>query len=262
MKGLLGQIAVITGAASGIGRGIAWQLAQDGASVAINDIQNPHQVEPLLDQMHQLGVHAIYVPGDVSQREDVEHLLDVVRRELGDPTILVSNAITSERHSLLDTSVEEFVKAVEVGIYGAFHVMQLFARNMVAQKTPGSIIQLTSPWAYMPYPGGLDYRVVKAAQHQMALSAATELMRHRIRVNLVEPGWVDTAGEHRWFSDETLQKKGEQLPFGRLCSPMDVARAVSYLCQEPYITGAHLKVDGGLGLVRFEESADVPHHDD
>lgn len=258
---LAGQIAVITGAAVGIGRGIAIELAKAGADICIFDIKSAEEGEDLLDLLRRNNVRARYFQGDVSRRDDVESLARAVEESLGPATIVVSNAITSERRSFLDTPFEELSRAVEVGIYGSFHVLQVFAARMVQHQIAGSLVQVTSPWAYLPYPGGTDYRVVKAAQHHMALSLATELMWHRIRVNLVEPGWVDTPGEHRWYTAEMLQKRGESFPLGRMCTSEDVGHAVVFACHEPYMTAAHIKMDGGLTHTLYSPSHEFPRKD-
>ncbi len=249
MTGVLdGQVAVITGAGEGIGRGVALELARAGADICVNDIRDPEEVQPLLAELESLGVRALYVRTDVRDRPGMEAMADRVESLWGPVSIVVSNAVTSQRHTLLDTPLEELVQAVDVGIYGAFHALQVFASRMVSHKVHGSIIQMTSPWAYLPYAGGMDYRIVKSAQHQMALSLATELMSYGIRVNVLEPGWVETEGEHRWHSAESMRQASKTLPLGRLCTPEETGRAAVYLCSEPYITGTHLKIDGGLTL--------------
>ncbi len=249
---LAGQVALITGAAEGIGKGVAIEMARAGADVCINDIVSESQGNALAEALHnEHGGRAIYLRADVSHREEVEFMADKVEGQVGPVSILVSNAVTSQRHSLLDTPFSELQFAVEVGIYGAFHVMQVFGKRMVAKHIAGAIVQMTSPWAYLPYAGGLDYRVVKSSQHQMALSLATELMEYGIRVNLVEPGWVETDGEHRWHSAEKMRVDAAGLPFKRLCTVDEVGRTVVFACQEPYLTGAHLKIDGGLTLAYY-----------
>lgn len=255
---LAGQVALITGAARGIGQGIAREMAREGASLCVNDVVAEEAAAPFIHELQDLGVRAIYVRADVRRRSEVQEMADRVEQSLGPITVLVSNAITSQRHPLLKTSFEELQQAVEVGVYGAFHLFQVIAGRMVEKNIKGSIIQMTSPWAYIPYWGGTDYRVVKAAQHHMALSFATEMMWHGIRVNLLEPGWTDTPGEHRWFSDQQLQEEAQKLPLGRLCTPEDVGRAAVFLAREPYIVGAHIKVDGGLTFTRYGPSGVQP----
>ena len=250
-----GQVAVITGAASGIGQGIALELAKSGASVCILDLKPRRMVHDFLQRLESFDVKALYQEVDVRDRSGLEAAAAKMENVCGMADIVVSNAITSQRHELLHTPFGELQEAVEVGIYGTFHVLQVFARRMVVLSRPGSIVQVSSPWAHYPYAGGIDYRIVKSAQENMAMSLAVELMRQKIRVNTVEPGWVDTEGEHRWYSPEQMRAEGGRMPLGRLCTPEDIGRAVVYLCQEPYITGSRLKVDGGLALTYFEASS-------
>ena len=251
---LTGQVAVVTGGASGIGRGVALELAKHGADVCIIDVIPLEEAAETLSQMRLYDVRSMYASTDVRDREGIQRVCRDVEQQMGGATIVVSAAVTSQRHELLHTPFDELRLAVEVGIYGTFHVFQAFAGEMLRLGIRGSIIQMTSPWASLPYGGGIDDRVTKSAQEHMARSLATELMRHGIRVNLVEPGWVDTPGERRWYSENDLLEAGRKLPLGRLCTPEDVGRAVVYLCTEPYVTGAHLTVDGGLSLTYFEAS--------
>ncbi len=251
---LKGQVAVVTGGGSGIGRGVAEELAKRGCQVGLIDIMPQEDARSALEAIVRHGAQVVYEHVDVRNRAAVNTAAERIRTRLGPVSIVVSNAITSQRHDFLHTSFDELQQAVEVGIYGAFHVLQAFTRQMIEAQVSGSIIQMTSPWAYLPYAGGMDYRVVKSAQENMALSLATELMRVGIRVNVVEPGWVNTSGEQRWYTQDEMAQAGRHMPLGRLCTVEDIGRAVAYLCEEPYITGTHLKIDGGLSLAYFEAS--------
>jgi glucose 1-dehydrogenase len=256
---LHGRVALVTGAARGIGRGIAVELARAGADVCVNDLKDQAAAaESTVRDLEALGVRALYAAADVSQRTQVEKIVDLCEARLGPVDILVSNAVTSTRHTLLETPFEELRRAVEVGIYGAFHVMQVVARRMVRAGRPGSIVQITSPFARLAYRGGIDYTVAKSGAHMLAMAAANELAWHGVRVNLVEPGWTDTPSEHRWFSDAVLAEAGRNLPLGRLAEPADVGRAVVFLATEPYIVGTVLYVDGGLSLAWYAPVGEDP----
>ncbi|MCL6597003.1 MAG: SDR family oxidoreductase [Firmicutes bacterium] len=246
---LAGKVALVTGAAQGIGRGIAVELARAGAAVCVNDLSaQAAEGERTVASLAQVGARAVFVAADVSDRGQVEAMFDRCGAELGPVDVLVSNAVTSRRRSLLETPFPEFARAVEVAVYGAFHVMQAGARRMVREGRSGAIVQITSPWARIPYRGGIDYTVAKAGSHMLAMAAANELSWHGIRVNLVEAGWTDTPGEHRWFSAEALAEAARQQPLGRLAEPADIGRAVVFLATEPYIVGTVLCVDGGLSI--------------
>jgi glucose 1-dehydrogenase len=148
-----------------------------------------------------------------------------------------------------------FRRTVDVTMWGAFYLTRAAARQMIAQadgggRQQGSIVLVSSPHAYDAIPRSMAYNMSKAAVVQMARTAAIELVEHRIRVNLVTPGWTDTPGERKFFDDETIARAGQKLPWKRLARPEEIARAVVFLCDpaSDYITGSALAVDGGITL--------------
>ena len=114
----------------------------------------------------------------------------------------------------------------------------------------GSIVIISSPHAFVAVPRSMAYNMSKAAIDHMARTAAIELVDHRIRVNMIHPGWIDTPGERKFASDEQMQQAGAKLPWKRLGRPEEIARGVVFLCdpQSDYITGAGLGIDGGITL--------------
>ncbi len=244
---LSGKVALVTGAARGIGRGVAMALATAGADVCVNYRTSGSAGAEVAGAIRSLGRRALSVQADVSERAAVERMVARCTAELGPVDILVANAVTSVRQNLLATREEDLRRAIEVGIVGVFHVLQVVARQMVERQTKGSIIYISSPHAHLPFKGAIDYNVAKAGGHMLALSAANELTWHGIRVNVIEPGWTDTPGERTWYPDETLYREGGKLPLGRLASPEDIGRAAAYLAssEAAYVAGAVLTVDGG-----------------
>jgi len=148
------------------------------------------------------------------------------RGEPGDPA-----AIWKGREALLDPAV----------------LAQLAQASAAAA---GSIVFISSPHAYQPIPRSMAYNMSKAAINMLARTAAIELVEHKIRVNVVTPGWVDTPGERKFASEETIARSGEKLPWKRLGQPAEIGRAVVFLCDpaSDYITGSSLLVDGGITL--------------
>ncbi len=244
---LSGKVALVTGAARGIGRGVALALARAGADVCVNYRTSGSLGAEVVGAIRALGRRALLVQADVAERAAVERMVSECTAELGPIDILVANAVSSVRKNLLTTREDELRSAIGVGIIGVFHVLQVVARQMVARETHGSIIYISSPHARLPFKGAIDYNVAKAGGHMLALSAANELMWHGIRVNLIEPGWTDTPGERTWYPDEALYREGEKLPLGRLGSPDDIGRAAVFLAssEAEYIAGTVLTVDGG-----------------
>ncbi len=244
---LSGKVALVTGAARGIGRGVALELARAGADVCVNHRAPGPAVGEAISVIQGIGRRAIAVQADVSDRAAVERLVAECTAKLGPVDILVANAVTSVRQTLLETREADLRRALDVAVLGTFHAFQVVARQMVARGAKGSLIYISSPHAHLPFKGAIDYNTAKAAGHQLALSSANELMWHGIRVNLIEPGWTDTPGERTWYTDEVLYREGEKLPLGRLGTPEDIGRAAVFLASDEavYIAGAVLRVDGG-----------------
>jgi glucose 1-dehydrogenase len=143
-----------------------------------------------------------------------------------------------------------FRRTIDVSMWGSFYALRACANQMIRQGKGGNVVIVGSPHAVIAFPNCMAYNMAKAAQDQMARTAAMELLPHKIRVNVVHPGWTDTPGERKFFSDDDLKKAGATLPAGRLARPDEVARAVVFLVDpaSDYINGITLGVEGGLAL--------------
>lgn len=272
-KPLAGQIALVTGAGRGIGAGVAKALAAAGAHVAVNDLNDPTET---VEACKALGVNALGYACDVSDRSAVEQMVDRVESEVGPISLLVSNAAYSDRELFYRASMEGFERTINVCMWGPFYLMRAVANKMIPRSVaarnggnPGSyrgnIVVISSPHAYKPIPGAMAYNMGKAAIDQMAKTAAVELAEYRIRVNIIHPGWTDTPGERKFFTDQELKERGEALPWGRLAQPEDLAHGVIFLAdpRSDYITGATLSIDGGI-VLPFQEMfrvKDRPNYD-
>jgi glucose 1-dehydrogenase len=135
-------------------------------------------------------------------------------------------------------------------MWGAFHIVRAATRQMIRQGRGGAIVCVSSPHAFLAVPNAMAYNMSKAAIDQMARTAAIELVDHRIRVNIIHPGWTDTPGERKYASDEFIKKAGAKLPWGRLAQPEEIARGVVFLCDpaSDYLTGTSIGIDGGNTL--------------
>ena len=247
---LAGRKALVTGAARGIGRGCALALARGGADVAINDRERSDELDAVAAEIEALGRHAVRVEGDAFARASCEQIAAQAIAALGQIDILVSNPAFSRRGDFLDYDPETFEKTLQGTLLGGFHMSQLVARHMVARGGRGKIVFISSIHASIPFARSVAYNAAKAGLNHMARTMAAELLPQRINVNVIEPGWIDTPGEHATFGDETIAKAGPALPWGRLGTPDDIGRAAAFLCSDEadYITGTMLLVDGGLAL--------------
>jgi glucose 1-dehydrogenase len=252
---LANKVAFVSGASRGIGRAIATALAEAGADVAINFHSHAEEAQQVADAVHNIGRRAFLCAGDVADYAAVEGMFERVARELGKVDIAVANAAYSDRAPFYDADLPKFYRTVDVTMYGAFHVFRAAARQMIQQGHGGAIVGISSPHAFVPVAESMAYNMAKAAIDQMARTAAVELLEHRIRVNVVHPGWTDTPGERALAGDEELAKMGAALPWGRLARPEEIARAVVFLCDpaSDYITGSSLLVDGGLTLSKWKK---------
>lgn len=242
---LSGKIALVTGAGRGIGKGCAIQLARQGADLIINDRPGGQDLHATAEEIRALGRACHTIEADVFSRSGCEGLVKAAL-EKGRIDILISNPAYSRRGTFLDYAPEEFEKTINGTLTSGFHVSQLVSRHMVARGGGGKIVFISSVQAEMPIGLCAPYGAAKAGLNHMMRSIAVELAPHRINVNAIEPGWIDTPGEHVTFSDETIASEGRQLPWGRLGLPEEIGKAAAFLSSDDadYITATVLPVDG------------------
>ncbi|QDT03215.1 Glucose 1-dehydrogenase 1 [Rubripirellula lacrimiformis] len=249
MTDLNGKRAIVSGSSRGIGRGIAIQLATAGAEVIINYRSHPEEANEVVELCKAAGGKAHAIQADLAIQSEVERLVDESAAKMGGLDIVISNAAYSDRHLMLESDLDEFRKTIDISMWGAFYLVRSGAQKLI-EAGGGNIVVISSPHAHMAIPGAMAYNMAKAANDQMARTAACELAHHGIRVNIIHPGWTDTPGERKFFSEETLQREGEKLPMGRLGAPDEIGYGVVFLCdpKSQYITGSTLTIDGGIQL--------------
>lgn len=250
MGKLSGMAALVTGASKGIGLATAVELGKAGAKVALNYRSDPAQAPAAVEEIRRAGSEAILLAGDVAEQSAVENLVRETVRAFGRLDVAVSNAAYSDRELFYEADLAGFQRTVNVTMWGAFHLLRAATSQLLAQGGGGSIVIISSPHAYIPIPRSMAYNMAKAAIDQMARTAALELTEHKIRVNLIHPGWIDTPGERKFTPDQALKKAGEKLPWKRLGRPDEIGRGVVFLCdpESDYITGSSLLIDGGITL--------------
>ena len=255
MKRFTEKVVLVTGAAQGLGRGIALCFAQAGANLIINDYANLAEAEDLAAEVRALGGQALVIQADVSDREAVVGMMARGMAHFGRLDVAVANAAQSVREPVLQAKWQDVQRTIEVTQFGVFHLCQLAAQQMVKQEragdSRGKIVIIGSVRAQLSVPGSAAYNMAKAAINHFGRTLATELAAQRINVNVVNPGWCDTPGERKYFSEAELHEAGKKaIPWGRLGQPEEIGQAVCFLASQEadYITGAALTVDGGFVL--------------
>lgn len=245
-----GKKALITGASSGIGRATALHLAKEGADVALNYLTMPEGAESAAAEIRSLGRKALLLKVDVTDQASVEEMTANTVKELGRLDLFVSSAVYSDREPFTSANMAGFRKTIDVSMWGAYYALRASANAMIKQAQGGAVVIVSSPHSQIAFPNCMAYNMAKAALDQMARSAAMELLPHQIRVNIIYPGWTDTPGERKFFTDEAIKQASKGTPMGRLASPEEIAHGIAFLLDpnSSYMTGSTLIMDGGLAL--------------
>ncbi|MFN9915757.1 MAG: SDR family NAD(P)-dependent oxidoreductase, partial [Pirellulaceae bacterium] len=154
----------------------------------------------------------LIVACDVSDQAAVESMVAKTVEAFGSLDLFVSNAAYSDRQLMLEADMKGFRRTVDVSMWGAFYGLRASAQQMVKQGKGGAITIVSSPHALIPFPTAMAYNMAKAAIDQMSRTAAIELVKHGIRVNVFHPGWIDTPGERKFFSEDQLATGAAGLP--------------------------------------------------
>lgn len=245
-----GRTIIITGASRGIGRAVAIQLASEGANVGINFRSHPDEAADVLKEVKEKGGNGLLLQADVADQSAVESMVEQTLAKFGSLEGYVSNAAYSDRQRMIEADMEGFRRTVDVSMWGAFYGTRAASQQMVKQGQGGSIVVVSSPHAVIPIPTAMAYNMSKAAIDHMARTAAIELAEYRIRVNLMHPGWIDTPGERKFFSEEQIEQGAKNLPWGRMGTPEEMARGIAFMLSDDadYMTGSTVTMDGGVSL--------------
>jgi 3-oxoacyl-[acyl-carrier protein] reductase len=246
---LPGKIAIVTGAGSGFGRGIARRYAAEGARVVVNDV-NAENGEHTVADIVGTGGSARFCGGDVAKDGDVRHLVEFALAAFGGIDIVVNNAGTTHRNQpMLDVTEEQFDRIYQVNVKSLFLTARYVVPHFRARRN-GVFITIASTAGVRPRPGLTWYNGSKGAAIVTSRSMAAELAPDNIRVNVINPVAGETAMLADFMGQDTPERRAQfvaSIPLGRLSQPSDIATAAVFLASDEaaFITGACLEVDGG-----------------
>ena len=244
-----GRVALISGAARGIGAAIARELATAGTHVILGDVLDG----PLAETVASVGERAVAVRLDVTRPEDWREAVQLALQTFGRIDILVNNAGVMQFASFEDTSVELMRTTLDVNVMGAFHGMQAVVAHM-KQARSGSIVNISSLSGLMGNNAVAAYATSKWALRGLSRCAALELGLHGIRVNTIHPGGIDTKmGNPGKLPREQLDQRFRMVPLQRAGDPVEVAALVRFLVSDAgaYINGSEIGIDGGMGAGQY-----------
>jgi glucose 1-dehydrogenase len=251
------QVALVTGASSGLGAGAALALADAGAAVVVNYNTHAEPAEALAERIRQNGGKAIAVQGDVSREDEVEALFARSVETFGALDILVANSGLQRDAATVDMTLADWNQVLAVNLTGQFLCARAALRQFTKQgprpwvsRARGKIIHMSSVHQLIPWAGHANYAASKGAVDLLMRSIAQEVGCQRIRVNAVAPGAVSTAINQDTTTGDNAHKLLELIPYGRLGEVQDVANAVVWLASDAadYVHGTTLFIDGGMSL--------------
>jgi len=255
---LSGQTALVTGANSGIGKGVALALGAAGANVVVNYVTDPDSAQELAEKISENGVRAMALKADVSREDEVGQMFSRIRKEFGTLHILVNNAGIQDDAPFADMSIEQWNKVIGVNLTGQFLCSRAAVREFrrrgaepEVSSATGKIICMSSVHQEIPWAGHVNYTASKGGILMMMKTIAQEVAADRIRVNAIAPGAIRTPiNRQAWESEDAYERLMTKIPYDRIGETRDVGRMAVWLASDlsDYVTGATMYVDGGMML--------------
>ncbi len=244
---LAGKFALVTGASKGIGKGIALELARQGAAVAVNYHSDQKGADATVAEIGTLGRDAFAVRANISRAEDVDAMFRQVLERFGRLDVMVNNAGTQVFKPLVELSEQEWDSVIATNLKGCFLCTQRAVRHMLERGGGGRVVNIGSGCNRVPFPGLVSYTASKGGIEMFTKVAAVELGPHGITVNCVAPGAIEIE-RTRHESGDYAGTWSKLTPISRIGTPEDVAHAVAFLASDAasFVTAQTVFVDGGL----------------
>ena len=246
---LEGKTVLITGGGQGIGQGIAYRLADEGANIVIDYVGNPQSANDTVAQIQKKGRKGLAVEADISSVDQIHAMMKQAVDSLGAVDILINNAGLEKHASIWEASERDYDLVLSVNLKGAYFASQAFVQHRMAVKKPGKIINVSSVHEDLPFPHFTSYCASKGGMKMMMRNLSIELAPYGITVNNIAPGAIETPINTALLNDPAkLKALLENIPLNRLGQVSDVAGVAAFLASSDadYITGATIVIDGGL----------------
>jgi 3-oxoacyl-[acyl-carrier protein] reductase len=242
---LKGKVALVTGAAQGIGKAVALVRARNGADIVVSDI-NLEKAEETVKEIESIGPRAMAVKVDVANLDHVEQMVGTILEKFGKIDILVNNAGVTRDKLILRMTEEDWDLVLNVNLKGTFNCTKAVVRHMAKQRS-GKVVNIASVVGEMGNAGQVNYSASKAGVIGLTKTMAREFAQRGINVNAIAPGYIETPMTEV-LADKVKEELKRLIPMERLGKPEDVAEAVLFLVSEEsnYITGHILNVNGGI----------------
>ncbi len=253
------KVAIVTGAADGIGYASALAFAQHGASVVLADIESEMNQVAAARISQETGQETLAVTSDVSEDDHLENLLQVTLDRFGRCDILLNNAGIILTGDILDLAPDDFDRVISVNLRAYFIMSQLVSRYMVAHGVEGSIINMASLNSELAIPNQVAYVASKGGVQQLTKATALRLAEHNIRVNAIGPGSIKTRVLDAVMTDDEARRRIlSRTPLKRLGEPSEVASIAVFLASDyaSYLTGQTIYPDGGRAALNYTVSVD------
>ena len=245
MGKLNGKVAIVTGRSRGIGRGIAIELAKEGAFIVVNYSKDEEGAKKVVEEIKNLGVSAIKIKCNISSYDECRKLVNETIKHFGKIDILVNNAGISVIGLFMDASKEEIDKMINNNLLGTLYMTRNVLPHMLSKG--GNIVNISSMWGNVGASCETLYSTTKGGINLFTKALAKEMAMSNIRVNAIAPGVIDT-DMNSFLSDSDRKELEEEIPFGRFGTASEIGKTAVFLCSSDssYITGQVLTVDGGF----------------
>ncbi|HXM28483.1 MAG TPA: glucose 1-dehydrogenase [Chthoniobacterales bacterium] len=246
---LEGKTVLITGGSQGIGQGIAFRLAEEGADIVVDYVGNPQSADATVAQIQKRGRRGLAVEADISSVDHIHSMMKQAADSFGGVDVLVNNAGVEKHASIWEATEHDYDLVLTINLKGAFFASQAFVQHRMAAKKPGKIINVSSVHEELPFPHFTSYCASKGGMKMMMRNLSIELAPYGITVNNIAPGAIETPINSALLNDPPkLKALLDNIPLGRLGQVSDVGGVAAFLASSDadYITGATIVVDGGL----------------